>query len=719
MRNCRGAEVQRSKGEISSAPLHPCTAARGEDSKMERPWGVFITPGRFLKTEIGSVQAAFDREAGGALCFGEIGAERRISIGTRVRLDCTYSKDDGNYGQTVLLKQENDHAPRITFLEEGPERVALRVLYDLLDEAGHYHGDGLQEVWMYPEGDLFLTLGLRLVDQTAHTVVRDAWFEVRADSGYSEAIVGTETFSRIPLSKDDGDQFFSFGRELPQKCLILYRGQERFLGVYWKNDVGRRPFQLDYGRPPFYKKWPHLVDQWSVQPFEEQGWRLDPSAGLSLEQKKEMTRIGVHWLRGAEREIGPRMDLIGLLALSLSDNVDDLKRRIVHHQNPFRPEVSGGEFRYYEEVDGAYEVIKTDPNGVHIAFPPDAYERTVRLKLFNLKGDGAIKVFRNGVLVQPQLVSYGDRTDDPLVPVMVHPHGSADEAILSFKLQSDGPTEVTLEETEGIHAAYQMRDCLRTIIPWRSGNAGFGDLEFSLADGKARNIRKPGQKSEAVTEHPLYWFFGCAHSPFHYLNQLRGFSIIENGPDVVRFYYESANYGDRARSEYWVSIPYHREIFRMEVKSRFTALKQWDLPTIEFYDLFPFQTIDPSQWYYDYLLFIDGIHPTRKVLTKKPNLKMNVLDFWGRCFFAFMASDRGDILTLVKNPHPEDIPMRASLCGHWIDLHLDILPEVLPVPVGAVYEVETVVEIYGDNRTSDEDIEHIARQALETGEILH
>jgi hypothetical protein len=136
------------------------------------------------------------------------------------------------------------------------------------------------------------------------------------------------------------------------------------------------------------------------------------------------------------------------------------------------------------------------------------------------------------------------------VPVNVHPHGSADEALFSVKLRSDRATEVTLEEGEGIHAAYQMRDSLRTIIPWRSGSAGLGDLEFSLTDGKARNIRKPGQRQEAVTEHPLYWFFNCAHSPFHYLNQLREFSVIENGPDAVRFYYESANFGDRARSEY-------------------------------------------------------------------------------------------------------------------------------------------------------------------------
>jgi hypothetical protein len=157
----------------------------------------------------------------------------------------------------------------------------------------------------------------------------------------------------------------------------------------------------------------------------------------------------------------------------------------------------------------------------------------------------------------------------------------------------------------------------------------------------------------------------------------------------------------------------------MEVKSRFTTLQQWDLPSIEFYDLFPFRTIDPDQWYYDYLLFMDGMLPARKVLTKTPDLKKNVLDFSRRCFFAFMASDRGNILTLVRNPRPEDISMHASLCGHWIDLHLDILPEGIPVPAGTVYEVETVVEIYGDRRTSGAEIERIARRALETGDISH
>jgi len=109
----------------------------------------------------------------------------------------------------------------------------------------------------------------------------------------------------------------------------------------------------------------------------------------------------------------------------------------------------------------------------------------------------------------------------------------------------------------------------------------------------------------------------------------------------------------------------------------------------------------------------------RKVLTKTPDLKRNALDFSRRCFFAFMASDRGDIPNLVRNPYPEDISMHASLCGHWIDLHLDILPNVIPVPAGTIYEMETVVEIYGDSRISDEEIERIGRQALEMGEIVH
>ena len=53
---------------------------------MEKTWGIFISSGRFLKAEIGSVQATFAREAGGTLCFDGVGDERKISIGTRVLL---------------------------------------------------------------------------------------------------------------------------------------------------------------------------------------------------------------------------------------------------------------------------------------------------------------------------------------------------------------------------------------------------------------------------------------------------------------------------------------------------------------------------------------------------------------------------------------------------------------------------------------------------------
>ena len=30
----------------------------------------------------------------------------------------------------------------------------MRIAFDLLDEAGHYHGDGHQEIWVYPEAPL-------------------------------------------------------------------------------------------------------------------------------------------------------------------------------------------------------------------------------------------------------------------------------------------------------------------------------------------------------------------------------------------------------------------------------------------------------------------------------------------------------------------------------------------------------------------------------------
>jgi len=279
----------------------------------------------------------------------------------------------------------------------------------------------------------------------------------------------------------------------------------------------------------------------------------------------------MRWLHGAKATPSKEQAFYGLMGLSLGAPEAETVRRVQAHQQPLVPQVTGGELRYYDTVDAVYEVMKGGESEMSVTFPPDPLERTARVRVFKLCGRGAVLAEADGRPLTPQLLSFGRCTDDPLVPVRAQPHGPADEAVATLRLNANGPSRLLLRETEGMHAAYQMRDAWRGVIPWRSGNRE-GDFEFSLRDGRARRLRKPGATAEAVAEHPLFWLLHCGYSPSHYVNHLREFEVTQNGPEAVAFRYAAVNLGERVRSEVLVRLPWDPRALRMETRHAFTTL---------------------------------------------------------------------------------------------------------------------------------------------------
>ena len=143
--------------------------------------GVFTDCGTHWKGRIGQAAISFAKTEGGTLFFGTNGPDRRLglaqqalSFAARVRLVCQSSSESTDYGESVLIKQENDPQPKFHFLEEGPIRLGMRVAFDLIDEEGHYHGDGRQDIWLYPEGDLHCTFNMQIVARLGHGPLQDA-----------------------------------------------------------------------------------------------------------------------------------------------------------------------------------------------------------------------------------------------------------------------------------------------------------------------------------------------------------------------------------------------------------------------------------------------------------------------------------------------------------------------------------------------------------------
>ena len=87
-------------------------------------------------------------------------------------------------GSRRLVEQSHDPQPQWIFVEEGPQRLALRLRYALYDDEGEYHGDGLQNVFAYASGELFLSSAVSFADQSAHRGIADAWLN-HSDSNRS------------------------------------------------------------------------------------------------------------------------------------------------------------------------------------------------------------------------------------------------------------------------------------------------------------------------------------------------------------------------------------------------------------------------------------------------------------------------------------------------------------------------------------------------------
>jgi hypothetical protein len=158
----------------------------------------------------------------------------------------------------------------------------------------------------------------------------------------------------------------------------------------------------------------------------------------------------------------------------------------------------------------------------------------------------------------------------------------------------------------------------------------------------------------------------------------------------------------------------------MEVRMRMEILDQWDYPNVEFSDIFPYPSRLPETWFHDGVLFVQRDR-TSMVYTYRPDRSHH--DPRGasrddRLFYGLFGTDRGNVLTLIRNGSAGDAPLHYSVCGNYIDVHVNLDPGKAPVPGGTVFEVDYVCELYGDARTTVDEIKEIGLRSLEAGDIV-
>ena len=215
---------------------------------------------------------------------------------------------------------------------------------------------------------------------------------------------------------------------------------------------------------------------------------------------------------------------------------------------------------------------------------------------------------------------------------------------------------------------------------------------------------------------PLAFFKSCGISKHHYCSDVREFRIEENGPDAVSLYFRATNPNVRAQSETWLRVPYDHPRPRLEVRMCFTALEQWDDNNVEFSDIFPYTSRLPETWFHDAVLFVQG-EETFVKYNYRPDLSGGQHGEGERLFYALYPSDLGNVLTLVDNPHQAQ-KIHYSVCGNYVDIHVNFQPEQVPVPAGTTFDVSYICELYGDGKTEIDELKQIGLRATQTGDII-
>jgi hypothetical protein len=699
---------------------------------------VFMPRNGGVEGRLGKAHVLVDSSAGGVVTVvsGQWPDLREVG---RAEMVFELAERDGG---PVEVAQRFDRSPEVIMLEEGSQRMGLRVKYKLYDARSRYYGHGLVETWLYPNGEIFMTAassfenmklaapdGAKLTNvwkasgvmqvpvpsngslpqSVTKASLRVSYAPPVKTMSLGEALTGNAARAAAPASVAFNDT------ALPGRFVQLNPQDPQSLALYWrtgKHEFNNVVYRTEGGAPTYYR-WPTYL----IQAF---------GGATPQRVRVEKDALFLDWLTDKPAE-APNPSFVALYRLASGVGVADVESFVAAERNPVEITVKDGlvhgSLGGYDDQEGAYEVRKKGPR-MTIVLPADKGSRTVRVKAIGIDGYGAVTARLNDKPVVPQLVAEGGIADDPMAPIRETPEGPADLAVVTVPLKAQ-PQELSIAEEEGVQFAYQQRDPWREITCYGSrGDRRHSLFRFSLVDGRLRNMRAYGQRDWALTENLLTWFPFCGFTPDQMTDQPVAFDITKNGPDAAEFRYVSRNASEGAQSDYTVGVRADSPAMQINVKAAFNVLESWPYPAAQFFDIFPFRGVWPHDWWYDEVLWVAPDGRTKWLRTKERKFggdeKLETLTGGG--FFALYSSDRGNMLMLTKSFKPA-LPVQYVICGNYIDFHMAVEftgPDGKPVPPkkGATVSMEYDLALWGDQKVTRDQLIEIGKKSIAAGKLV-
>jgi len=393
--------------------------------------------------------------------------------------------------------------------------------------------------------------------------------------------------------------------------------------------------------------------------------------------------------------------------------------------SPVTPETEGAAVCGFDYLEGSYRFRRTGES-CKVTLPADPLARSTVVRIDG-PPSAAVACSVNGDLARPQLVSVG-RVDDPYGPHEGRPDANgrpvlaqfekpAERVELGVQLSKDAPTTVEVGESEGISLSYLAQDDRRELLLFSHlDERPLGRL--SLADLKLRDLRLPGRERATMSILPLYWLLMNAPSRFYSANLLEGWKIVGNGPEEINLALSALNPGEKIRSTVSLRLPAPMaDLLRMEVSCKLEILEEFSVPHFQFCNLFPEQSRLPGDWSHaetlamtrDELWVVENRKPAGDASTVEGRrFRDHVAPF----FLSQYAAPGGNFALLVTASTPTGQQLGYELCRCWLDNHLFMTFPGSGPEVGASYEVNYQLGLWGDGATAREDVRKLAEASV-------
>ena len=503
------------------------------------------------------------------------------------------------------LDQVLDPGARLMIIDQGPGRVAARAFFMLNSKDGRPHGSGTLDVYVY--GDrIFFVPSLYIDYENGGLAISEAGFRGTLPGG-AEISLGRENITSqgkgafVPFGEDRAD-FGVLVNNPDRASMKIGWPRNTFPSFLYLNEIDKNP-ETD----EIYEKWP----LWIVQRDGPLSWKRSVHSGLYVGLANgSAQRLDFQWLNGDSLKVleGGHEGLKGMLGVFLGPTSAEAEENWEAYRNPVKPLVKGGDFRYFNEIEGVYE-IDSKGGDVEVTFDNNsrAYDQQIFVRFWNLAGKGGYAVKAQGEKVPLGLYNDGDLVEDPFETIseLKQASGPARFAGVAVPARRASSTTLSLTRVRGMQFTYQMYSDMETYEAWANDCTDHPLFRFHVATGDLYSVTLPGKRDFAMARLPLYMMLNGVNQDT-YMNLTRGFRVLKSKPGEVKFSYTSTNLQGTGLSVYNVAAQYNPGRVGFNFQAEFTPLddgKRWT--TVEYCDLYPFDNVYRRNFHYRDIVFLN------------------------------------------------------------------------------------------------------------------